>query len=72
MGVATMSDRVYSEDEVLALARDAYRIGQATFDVIVEKCALVVIDIYRTSSSSRDGRHTGCLQPREWCQTWPI
>jgi nicotinamidase-related amidase len=40
-----MSDRVYSADEVLALARQAYRTGQASFDVVAERCALLVIDM---------------------------
>jgi hypothetical protein len=35
----------YSEDEVLALAHDAYRSGQAAFDVIPERCAMLVIDM---------------------------
>jgi nicotinamidase-related amidase len=40
-----MSDRIYSEDEVLALARKAYRTGQASFDVVADRCALLVIDM---------------------------
>lgn len=40
-----MSDRVYSEDEVLAFARQAYRTGLATFAIVAERCALLVIDM---------------------------
>ena len=40
-----MTDRVYSEDEVIALARRAYRTGQATFAVVPNRCALLVIDM---------------------------
>jgi nicotinamidase-related amidase len=40
-----MSERVYSEDEVLALARRAYRTGQADFEVVPNRCALLVIDM---------------------------
>ncbi len=35
----------FSEEEVLALARKAYEEGNATFEVIPEKCALLVIDM---------------------------
>jgi nicotinamidase-related amidase len=40
-----MSERVYAEDEVLALARRAYRHGQASFEIVPERCALLVIDM---------------------------
>jgi nicotinamidase-related amidase len=40
-----MSDRVFSEEEVGALARQAYEHGNATFDIIVDRCALLVIDM---------------------------
>jgi nicotinamidase-related amidase len=40
-----MNDRVYSETEVLALARQAYRTGRATFEVVAERCALILIDM---------------------------
>lgn len=40
-----MTDRMYSEDEVLALARQAYRTGQAAFPVVPNRCALLVIDM---------------------------
>jgi nicotinamidase-related amidase len=40
-----MSDRFYSEDEVLAWARQGYRTGQASFEIVVERCALLVIDM---------------------------
>jgi hypothetical protein len=40
-----MSDYVFSEAEVLALAREAYTSGQASFDIVVERCALLVIDL---------------------------
>ena len=39
------TDRMYSEDEVLALARRAYRTGQAAFPVVPNRCALLVIDM---------------------------
>jgi len=35
----------FSEDEVLKLSREAYRNGQARFDVAPGKCALLVIDM---------------------------
>jgi isochorismate hydrolase len=44
-GGQQMSERVYSEDEVLAMAREAYTKGRATFDVKAERCALLVIDM---------------------------
>jgi nicotinamidase-related amidase len=40
-----MSDHFYSEEEILALARQAYQAGQASFDILVERCALLVIDM---------------------------
>jgi hypothetical protein len=33
----------YSEDEVLALARQAYRAGHAAFDVVAHRSSLLVI-----------------------------
>lgn len=35
----------FTEEQVLALARDAYEHGNANFDIIPEKCALLVIDM---------------------------
>lgn len=35
----------FSEAEVLALARKGYEEGHATFDIVPEKCALLVIDM---------------------------
>ncbi|HMM22886.1 MAG TPA: isochorismatase family cysteine hydrolase [Selenomonadales bacterium] len=35
----------YSEEELLALARQAYRQGAASFSVTAEECALLVIDM---------------------------
>ncbi|MCI0712414.1 MAG: cysteine hydrolase [Chloroflexi bacterium] len=35
----------FTEDQVLALARDAYEHGNANFDILPEKCALLVIDM---------------------------
>lgn len=40
-----MSERVYSEAEVLALARRAYRDGQASFEIVARMSALLVIDM---------------------------
>lgn len=40
-----MSEREYTEEEVLALARRAYRFGQADFPVVTTRCALLVIDM---------------------------
>jgi nicotinamidase-related amidase len=40
-----MSDRVYSEEEVLRLARDAYQEGSAAFPVVPARSALLVIDM---------------------------
>jgi nicotinamidase-related amidase len=42
---AVMSERVYSEEEVLALARQAYRAGRANFPVVARRSALLVIDM---------------------------
>jgi nicotinamidase-related amidase len=36
---------MYSENEVLALARRAYKAGEATFQIAAERCALLVIDM---------------------------
>jgi isochorismate hydrolase len=36
---------MYSEREVLELARQAYKVGEATFEVVAEACALLVIDM---------------------------
>jgi nicotinamidase-related amidase len=35
----------YTEEQVLSLAKKAYREGVATFDLIADKCALIVIDM---------------------------
>jgi hypothetical protein len=40
-----MPERLYLEDEVVALARRAYRLGQATFPVVAGRSALLVIDM---------------------------
>jgi nicotinamidase-related amidase len=40
-----MRDGAFSEDQVLRLAREAYRHGRARFDITPEKCALLVIDM---------------------------
>ena len=40
-----MPERRYSEDEVVALARRAYRQGQANFPVVAARSALLVIDM---------------------------
>jgi hypothetical protein len=37
-----MSERKYTEEEVLALARRAYRAGQATFPIVPARSALLV------------------------------
>jgi nicotinamidase-related amidase len=40
-----MSERVYTEEEVLARAREAYRDGRASFPIVPARCALLVIDM---------------------------
>src|SRR5262245_25448414 len=40
-----MSDPMYSEEEVLRLARDAYHEGTAAFPIVPARCALLVIDM---------------------------
>jgi nicotinamidase-related amidase len=40
-----VTERTYSQDEILALAHHAYRTGQATFPVVSSRCALLVIDM---------------------------
>jgi nicotinamidase-related amidase len=40
-----MSDRVFSEDEVVALARRAYESAGAAFEVVADRCAMLVIDM---------------------------
>jgi isochorismate hydrolase len=40
-----MSDRLYSEEEVLRLAWDAYHNGTSGFPVVPARCALLVIDM---------------------------
>jgi nicotinamidase-related amidase len=40
-----MSSAAYTEEEVLNLARRAYREGSANFEIVAEKCALLVIDM---------------------------
>jgi nicotinamidase-related amidase len=40
-----VTERTYSQNEILALARHAYRTGQATFPVVSSRCALLVIDM---------------------------
>jgi len=41
----TMKPGTFSEEEVLYLAKKAYREGSAVFDIIPEKCALLIIDM---------------------------
>jgi nicotinamidase-related amidase len=36
---------MYSENEVLELAKRAYKEGEATFEIVAENCALLVIDM---------------------------
>ncbi len=40
-----VNEGAYTEEQVLDLARRAYKEGSASFDVIPEKCALLVIDM---------------------------
>ncbi len=40
-----MTEGNYTEEQVLRLARRAYNEGNASFDVVSEKCALLVIDM---------------------------
>lgn len=40
-----MTERSYSEDEVIALARKGYQTGQASFEIVPGRCALLVIDM---------------------------
>ena len=40
-----MTEGRYTEEQVLNLARRAYKEGNANFDVVPEKCALLVIDM---------------------------
>jgi nicotinamidase-related amidase len=40
-----MTERVYSEEEVLELARDAYESGDARFEIVAARSALLVIDM---------------------------
>lgn len=40
-----MESGSFTEEEVLALARRAYEDGEASFDVVRERCALLVIDM---------------------------
>lgn len=40
-----MTEHTFSEQEVLRLAREAYESGVATFDVVAERSALLVIDM---------------------------
>jgi len=40
-----MDERKYSEDFVLALAREAYERGMASFDILADRTALLVIDM---------------------------
>jgi nicotinamidase-related amidase len=41
----SMKEGTFTEEQVLSLARRAYDEGQASFDIIPEKCALLVIDM---------------------------
>src|SRR5215471_6700623 len=40
-----MTPRVFTEQEVLTLAKRAYEEGRATFEVVPSRCALLVIDM---------------------------
>ncbi len=40
-----MNPGTFTEEDVLSLSRRAYREGNATFDIVPEKCALLVIDM---------------------------
>src|SRR4029453_7963930 len=44
-GGSQMSERLYTEDEVAAIARRAYRQGQATFALDPKRSALLIIDM---------------------------
>ncbi len=43
MGIVVEGE--FTEEQVLALARNAYRNGDPDFDIDPEKCALLVIDM---------------------------
>jgi isochorismate hydrolase len=45
MGVEHMNEGAYTEEQVLDLARRAYKEGSVSFDIKPEKCALLVIDM---------------------------
>jgi hypothetical protein len=47
-----MTESRYTEEQVLNLARRAYKEGNANFDVVPEKCALLVIDGSNQTSSA--------------------
>ena len=40
-----MSDATFTAEQILSLARKAYRQGTASFEILAEKCALLVIDM---------------------------
>ncbi|MFW9995467.1 MAG: cysteine hydrolase family protein [Candidatus Odinarchaeota archaeon] len=40
-----MPEKTYTEEQVLELARKAYKEGTARFEIVPEKCALLVIDM---------------------------
>lgn len=40
-----MSNIQFTEEQLLELARNAYSVGTASFDIVTEKCALLVIDM---------------------------
>ena len=45
MRMECMTEGRYTEEQVLNLVRRAYNEGKANFDVVPEKCALLVIDM---------------------------
>ena len=45
---------MYTENEILRLAREAYRNGRADFAVNPKRCALLVIDMGRIRPSRLD------------------
>jgi len=45
MGAEQMNEGAYTEEQVLDLARRAYKEGSVSFDIEPEKCALLVIDM---------------------------
>jgi hypothetical protein len=53
-----MTDGTFSEEQVLGLARRAYREGRAGFQIAPERCALLVIDMHLGFAGTlRGGAH---------------